>query len=148
LRIKFVVSGNKIFETNNRVLGVTGVRTSEAAPKYRGPVLAGGISAPSPLRRRSYRTQKEARAAYFRASHRVGPTHLPPPVDVVPRMHLSASGVLIVVASGCGKWVLQHPTYFCNMQIKHLQQTSETAKTFATHLKHLQKHKRNFKTLV
>jgi hypothetical protein len=41
-------------------------------------------------------------------------------------------------AGGYDKWVLlqhvQHQIYFCNIQMKHLQHTSETVETLATYL--------------
>jgi hypothetical protein len=52
-------------------------------------------------------------------------------------LHL-LGGTPIAVASDYIKWVLlqyvQHQIYFCNIQMKHLQYTSETAETLATYV--------------
>jgi hypothetical protein len=51
-------------------------------------------------------------------------------------------GALAAVTGGYGRWVLlqhvQHSIYFCNIQIKHLQHTSETAETLAKTQKKLE----------
>jgi hypothetical protein len=87
-------------------------------------------------------------------------SHLPLSVYVAPRMHLPASEARMVTHGGAqaaiadgGRWVLlqhmRHLIYFCNIQMKHLQHTSETTEALATYVYNSCKNTReNLKTRV
>jgi hypothetical protein len=84
-------------------------------------------------------------APLLRIEH-AGILPVPAPAASHARFTREPHGALAATADGSDRWVplqhMQHPIYFCNIQVKHLQHMSETLvkrlKTLESRCKHMQ----------